>query len=148
MKVVIWLFTALHLLSVVLWLGGMAFLLMVLRPSLNAIEPGARLVLQGNAFRRFFRLIWLVMPITIGTGIILRLLSYQGGTAPLAVTLMQGGGILMAVIFIVTISLPHRRLQAKLKAGQATLADLTPVRGLMLANLAIGGAILIAVASL
>ena len=49
MNYVVWLVTAIHLLCVVLWVGGMAFLLLTLRPSVNSIDASARLVLQGGA---------------------------------------------------------------------------------------------------
>jgi uncharacterized membrane protein len=51
MNYIVWLVTAIHLLCVVLWVGGMAFLLLTLRPSVSVIDPGARLVLQGAVYR-------------------------------------------------------------------------------------------------
>ena len=39
---------ALHLLGAVIWVGGMAFALLVLRPSLAELEPAARLALHGR----------------------------------------------------------------------------------------------------
>ncbi|MBW4024193.1 MAG: hypothetical protein HIU92_13875 [Proteobacteria bacterium] len=148
MNYVVWLVTAIHLLSVVIWVGGMAFLMLVLRSGLMAVEPTARVTLQGALFRRFFRTVWNVMPIAVISGLLLLILSYSHQPIPWPVMVMQTGGILMAAIFIGMFMVPNRRLQAKLASGTATAEDIVPVRRLVLLNLAIGTIILICVASL
>ena len=45
---------ALHILCIVVWVGGMFFALVVLRPSLAALEPAQRIALHNRVFRRFF----------------------------------------------------------------------------------------------
>jgi hypothetical protein len=59
---------ALHLLGAVLWVGGMAFALMVLRPSLAVLAPPQRLALLGQVFARFFRIVWHAVPLILLTG--------------------------------------------------------------------------------
>ena len=55
----IWaLLKAIHLLGAAIWVGGMFFALLVLRPSLSVLEPPARLALHGAVFSRFFRIVW------------------------------------------------------------------------------------------
>ena len=49
---------ALHVLGAVLWVGGMAFALLALRPALAELEPPARLALHEGALRRFFLIVW------------------------------------------------------------------------------------------
>lgn len=148
MNYVVWLVTAIHLLSVVIWVGGMAFLMLVLRPGLMAVEPGARITVQGALFRRFFRTVWHVMPIAVISGLLLLILDYGHQTIPWPVMVMQTGGILMAAIFIGMFMVPNRHLQTKLAAGTATAEDILPVRRLVLLNLVIGTVILICVSSL
>lgn len=148
MNYVVWLVTAIHLLSVVLWVGGMAFIMLVLRSGLLTIEPTTRVKVQGALFRRFFRTVWHVMPIAVISGLLLLILSYNHQPMPWPVMVMQTGGILMAAIFVGMFMVPNRRLQAKLADGTATAEDLVPVRRLVLLNLAIGTIILICVASL
>jgi len=144
----VWLVTAIHLLCVVLWVGGMAFLLVTLRPSMGAIDPAARLVLQGAVFRRFFRLVWQIMPMAIASGLLLLILSYSHQALPWEVMVMQTGGLLMAAIFIGMVLVPNKRFQAKLAAGTATAADVAPIRRLIWLSLGIGAVILVSVANL
>jgi len=59
---------ALHLLGAVVWVGGMFFALLVLRPSLAVLEPPQRLALHMQVFRRFFLIVWHAMPAVIITG--------------------------------------------------------------------------------
>ena len=59
---------ALHLLCAVLWVGGMFFSYVVLRPSMLAIEAPQRMILHTRVFRRFFLVIWHAMPIAIISG--------------------------------------------------------------------------------
>jgi uncharacterized membrane protein len=145
---VVWLVTAIHLLCVVLWVGGMAFLLLTLRPSVIVIDPSARLVLQGAVFRRFFRTIWQVMPLAIASGLLLLILSYSHQAMPWPVMVMQTGGVLMAAIFIGMVLVPNKRFQAKLAAGTATAEDAVPIRRLIWFSLGIGAIILVCVADL
>ncbi len=148
MNDLIWLITAIHLLCVVLWIGGTAFILITLRPASAALDAPAGLALHGAVFRRFFRLVWQIMPMAIVAGLLLRILSYSHQPVPWPVSLMQGAGILMGAIFVGMALVPARRFQAKLAEGTATAEDMIPIRRLLLLNLIIGAIILIAVADL
>jgi uncharacterized membrane protein len=44
---------AFHLLAVVVWIGGMAFMLLCLRPAARVLEPPARVTLMHAAMKRF-----------------------------------------------------------------------------------------------
>lgn len=148
MNYLVWLVTAIHLLCVVLWVGGMAFLLITLRRSVNAIDPSAGLVLQGAVYRRFFRLVWQLMPLAIVSGLLLLILSYSHQALPWEVMVMQTGGVLMAAIFVGIVLVPNKRFQAKLAVGTATAEDVAPIRRLLWLSLAIGAVILVCVANL
>ncbi|WP_419758468.1 hypothetical protein [Acidisoma sp.] len=148
MNYLVWLVTAIHLLCVVLWVGGMAFLLLTLRASANAIEPSARLVLQGAVFRRFFRTTWQIMPMAVVSGLLLIILLYNHQKQPWEVMVMETGGVLMAAIFIGMVLVPNKRFQAKLASGTATVEDAAPVRRLLWLSLGIGAVILVCVANL
>ena len=88
---------ALHLLGAVLWVGGMAFALLVLRPSLAVLQPAQRLALHGEVFRRFFRIVWHAMPLLLVSGYAM-LFGVFGGFAGVnwAVHLMHLLGLVMA----------------------------------------------------
>ena len=45
---------ALHVLSAVIWVGGMFFAYVILRPATSAMEPPTRLRLWRRVFQKFF----------------------------------------------------------------------------------------------
>ena len=53
---------ALHLLSVILWVGGMMFAHMMLRPAaVQVLEPPLRLKLWVQVFKNFFLWVWIAI---------------------------------------------------------------------------------------
>lgn len=88
----------LHLLSAVLWVGGMFFAYVILRPAaVDVLQPPERLRLWRNVFQRFFLWVWVAVGLILGSG--LGMLNSYGGSAPLYVHVMLGGGILMVLIY-------------------------------------------------
>ena len=71
---------AVHVLCAVIWVGGMFFAYVVLRPSLSVLEPMQRIALHTQVFRRFFLIVWHVMPLILlpGFGV---LFGFYGGPA-------------------------------------------------------------------
>ena len=47
-----------HAFAAVIWVGGMFFAYIVLRPAGAALDPHARLELWGQVFGRFFAWVW------------------------------------------------------------------------------------------
>ena len=132
---------ALHLLAAVLWVGGMFFAWMVLRPAAGALEPPQRLRLWNDSFGRFFPWVWgsvILLPVT-GIWLIFRLFGGMGGS-PLYVHLMLALGLAMITIFLHVWFSPYRRLRAAVArqewpAGAAALASIRRLVGI---NLVIG----------
>ena len=59
----------LHAVAATLWIGGIFFAFMALRPAAQEIlQPRERLHLWQVAYRKFFRLVWLLITILIATG--------------------------------------------------------------------------------
>ncbi|MEO7150522.1 MAG: CopD family protein [Burkholderiaceae bacterium] len=58
-----------HLLSIVVWLGGMFFALYCLRPSLAMLEPPQRVRLMHEVLRRFFDALLFATGLTLATGV-------------------------------------------------------------------------------
>src|SRR4030067_2080058 len=58
-----------HYLATVMWIGGMAFNLLVLRPSMVAIDQNQRPVLGTTVLKRFIIFAWLSIAVLILTGI-------------------------------------------------------------------------------
>ena len=104
---------ALHLLGVMAWVGGMAFALLVLRPSLAVLEPPQRLALHREVFARFFRLIWHAMPLVLVTGYAM-IFAVLGGFAQLnwAINVMHLLGLIMTAVFLYVVFVPWRAMRA------------------------------------
>jgi uncharacterized membrane protein len=132
---------ALHLLGAVLWVGGMAFALTVLRPSLAVLEPPQRLALLGQAFARFFRIVWHAIPLILLTGYGMVFGIYNGfGGVNIAVHTMHLLGLIMTAVFAYIFFSPWAALRVAIDAGDgptaAALAD--RIRKLITLNLALG----------
>jgi len=92
---------AVHVLGAIAWVGGMFFALAVLRPSMGFLESPLRLALHEQVFRRFFFIIWHIMPVMLVTGIAMEFLFYGGfATTPWPLQVMTGTGLAMAVLFV------------------------------------------------
>jgi uncharacterized membrane protein len=132
---------ALHLLGAVAWVGGMAFALLVLRPSLQVLAPPQRLALHAQVFRRFFLVVWHAMPVLLVTGLLMVLVVYGGFRfVPWAVNVMLLTGLVMSALFVFIVLSPWRAFGAALTAGdnEAAGACVDRIRRLVQANLALG----------
>ena len=58
-----------HYLATVMWIGGMAFNLLVLRPSMTVIDQNQRPILGTKVLKRFIIFAWLSIIVLIITGI-------------------------------------------------------------------------------
>lgn len=131
----------LHLLAAVLWVGGMAFSILALRPSLATLPGPQRLAVLGGTYRRFFLVVWHAMPVMLASGYAL-LFGWYGGFAGTGwhVHTMHLTGLIMSALFLALFFGPWKAMRAALGAGQdaeaAAAAD--KVRRLVTINLAIG----------
>src|SRR3954454_6493072 len=112
------LFYTLHVLGAVLWVGGMGFALLALRPALAAIEPPQRLLVHQGALKRFFLIVWHAMPILLLTGYAL-LFGWYGGFAGAGwhIHAMHLTAIIMAGIFVALFTGPRKEFRAAHAAG-------------------------------
>jgi len=103
----------LHILSAVVWVGGMFFAYMFLRPvAATQLEPPMRLTLWAGVFSKFFPFVWLsllFLPLT-GYVMIFDIWGSMGG-APLYVHIMNGLGIVMILIYLHVYFAPFKRLK-------------------------------------
>lgn len=132
---------AFHLICAVIWVGGMAFALMVLRPSMAILAPPDRLALHAQVFKRFFRIVWHVMPILLLSGYIM-LFTIFGGFKGVGwpVHVMHTAGLLMAVVFIWIFFVPWAAMRRAMAANDqpTAIAALGRIRHLITVNLVIG----------
>lgn len=141
---------SLHLLSAVVWVGGMFFAYMALRPVAAAqLQPPQRLALWAGVFRKFFPWVFAAIAIILGSGYWMVLVFYGGFDAVgRHVHLMIWIGYVMMLIFLHVFFAPFRRLQRAVAAedwpaGGRALAQIRVLIGI---NLSIG-LVLVAVAS-
>ena len=101
-----------HVLAVVIWVGGMFFAYMALRPAALTLEPGERLPLWSRSFARFFPWVWAAVTLILATG----LWMMAQGKLGLYVHIMFGLGLVMMAIFAHVFFAPYRRLKAAVAA--------------------------------
>ena len=130
----------LHVLSVVVWVGGMFFAYMALRPvAASVLEPPQRLTLWAGVFGKFFPWVWGAVGLILLTG--LHMLMVFGGTsAPHYVWTMLALGLIMMAIFAHVFFAPYGRLKRAVgaqdwKAGGAALGQIRQLIGI---NLSLG----------
>jgi uncharacterized membrane protein len=102
-----------HVVCAVIWVGGMFFAYVVLRPSLGVLEPPQRIALHGQIFRRFFLIIWHVIPLIVLTGLIM-IYTVFGGMSQVdwTVHVMLLLGLVMSAIFLAIFFGPWRTFRA------------------------------------
>ena len=137
----------LHLLSAVIWVGGMFFAYVCLRPVAGSLlEAPVRLALWVNVFKLFFVFVWVAVLILPSTGYYLAA-SMFGGFArwPHHLWLMAVLGIAMILIFLHVHFAPYRRLRHAVDARdfQSGGQQLAQIRKLVGINTLIGLAIVI-----
>jgi uncharacterized membrane protein len=128
---------ALHLLGAVLWVGGMFFAYVILRPSLAAIEAPQRMLLHTQVFRKFFLLVWHVMPLILITGF--AMLGFLNGLAnvPWQIHIMLGLGVVMAAVFLAIYFGPYRQFRRTTDRTRMA-SSLDNIRKLIGVNLILG----------
>ena len=130
----------LHVLGVVVWVGGMFFAYVVLRPiAADVLEPPARLTLWAGVFGKFFPWVWASVALILLPG--LHMLAKVGGMAAAHYVLtMLALGVVMMLIFAHVFFAPYKKLKRAVaeqnwKAGGAALAQ---IRMLIGVNLSLG----------
>ena len=109
---------AIHALAAVVWVGGMFFAYMALRPAAAALPPAERLPLWRRTFAGFFVWVWASILALPATGYWIIFGEWNGfASAGLHVHIMQGLGIVMILLFLHLWFAPWRRLRRLVDAG-------------------------------
>jgi len=130
----------LHVLGVVVWVGGMFFAYMALRPvAAGVLEPPQRLTLWAGVFGKFFPWVWVSVALILLTGLHM-LVAFGGMAAPHYAMAMLVLGVLMMLIFAHVFFVPYKKLKRAVgeqnwKAGGAALAQIRMLIGI---NLSLG----------
>ncbi|MHC8340637.1 CopD family protein [Pseudomonas sp. HLT2-19-2] len=132
----------LHVLSALVWVGGMFFAWMVLRPAaMKALEGPARLKLWVEVFQGFFRWVWVAVVLLPISGVGMIHLQYSGfEAAPRYVQVMMGLYVVMTALFIriQALLLPELRTAVAAQDWPTGASVLGRIRKLVGINLIVG----------
>ncbi len=129
----------LHLLAVIVWIGGMFFAHFCLRPVAAAqLPPPQRLPLLAAVLSRFFAIVGAALLLLWGSGLVR--FAQAGAAIPASWHAMLGIGTVMTLIFGLIVFRFHRRMLAAVSAldWPAAGAAMNSIRQLVLANLVLG----------
>ena len=126
----------LHVLSIVVWIGGMVFAHFFLRPAVAQLEAPLRLRLMHDVLGRFFQAVLVASLLTLASGVwmlgrVAKQVVQSGGNfdMPLAWTVMAVLGVVMVAIFMHIRFVLYKRLgravaMSDWAAGGAALAQI------------------------
>lgn len=133
----LWIF--LHLFGVVVWVGGMFFVLHCLRPALADLQPALRPPLMVGVLERFFRY--------VTASIVLLWVSGAGLAARLGAHVMQSGVLTMIILALIMTAVfgwirmgqfPRVRQALAVSDLPGAAALLDKLRRLVLLNMVLG----------
>ena len=144
----------LHLLSIIVWIGGMMFSHFFLRPAVSGLEPPIRLTLMRDVLGRFFQAVLTVSLLSLITGVWMlgrvaknAVQSGGGFQMPFDWTVMTVLGVVMVAIFLhirfALFKRLHRSVEATDWAAGGVAMD--QIRKWVFVNLTLGVSILLVV---
>ena len=142
----------LHVLSIIVWVGGMVFAHCFLRPAAALLEPPVRLRLMHDLLGRFFRAVLVAALLTLASGVWMlgraaKQVVQSGGSfqMPLSWTVMAVLGVAMVAIFMHIRFALYKRLDRAVAASNwaAGGTALAQLRTWVLVNLALGAVVLL-----
>lgn len=126
---------SLHIFGFTIWVGGMFFAYMALRPiAATRLEPPQRLPLWEGVFDKFFPWVWAAVALILFSGLYMMALF---GKPPVYVATMFAIGIVMMMIFAHIFFAPYKRLKRAVAAqdwpaGGAALGQIRKMIGINL----------------
>lgn len=131
----------LHLLAAIVWIGGMFFAYLIVRPAASALDAANRLPLWGRIFNRFFFWVWFAVALLLVSGYWM-IFNVWGGFAgaPVYLHIMHGLGWLMVLLFLHLWFAPYRRFRQALAVADYPVAAkyLGSIRLFVAINLTLG----------
>lgn len=144
-----------HLLAIVVWLGGMVFAHFFLRPAVAQLDAPARLRLMHAVLGRFFQAVLAASLLALATGVwmigrVAKQVVQSGGSfqMPLGWSVMAVLGVVMLAIFLHVRFALYKRLSRAVAAADwpAGGAAMAQIRQWVAVNLGIGVVIVLATA--
>jgi len=144
-----------HLVAAILWMGGMAFMLLALRPAALAVmDPQSRARLMGAVWQRFFLVVIVSIVALFTTGTNLYTTAFRAakaatgsGSVPLGWNLMLVIGLVMMLIFGHIYFAGFRKFKRAVAAAEWPVAAkaAAQIQTLMVTNFVLGWAAIAAV---
>lgn len=134
-------FLALHILSAIIWVGGMFFAYQCLRPvAAQILEPPLRLQLWSGVFSIFFKWVWVSIAVLVISGH--GMIALLGGFSNIGmhIHMMLGTGYLMMAIFGHLYFNPFRKLKNAIaqESWPEAAEQLNKIRLIVAVNLTLG----------
>ncbi len=132
---------AIHALAATVWVGGMFFAYVCLRPSVGPLEPPERVALWARVFGKFFPWVWMCVFVLLGSGFWIILVGLGGfPNAGSHIHTMLMLGLIMMVLFAHLYFSPFRKLKAAVAAGDTPggAAQIRQIRMIVAFNLGLG----------
>ena len=143
---------AVHVLAILVWIGGMVFSTLFLQPAVARLDPLVRLRLMHDVLGRFFQAVLVASLLTLASGVwmlgrVAKQVVQSGGSfeMPLAWTVMAVLGVAMVAIFMHIRFALYKRLGQAVAAsdGVAGGATLAQIRTWVSVNLGLGLVVLL-----
>ncbi len=145
----------LHLISAIVWMGGMTLMLFALRPATLAVmEPQPRARLMAEVWRRFFAMVAVAVVVLFTTGTHLYTQTFKAakaasgaGSVPLGWNVMLVIGLVMMLMFghIYFASLPKFKRAVAAAEWPAANAVAAKIHTMVVANFVLGWVAIVAV---
>lgn len=139
--------STLHTLAAVVWVGGMFFAHLVLRPSLMEEEPATRLAVWSRAFPRFFAWVWIAVGVLPASGYVMVFVDFGSfQAAGRHVEVMHGLGWIMVLLYAFLFFKPYQGLQSAVaqRDWPTGAKHLATIRRIVTVNLVLGLIVIIA----
>jgi uncharacterized membrane protein len=141
MSFMITLALAAHVLSAVVWVGGMFAAYLCLRPAAGSLEAPQRLRLWRGFFQKFFPWVWASVVLLLASGYWM-IPNYFGGFAhaPPYANWMQALGWIMVLLYVYMFHGPWLKFKRAVAAEDwpAAAAQLNRIRQIIMSNLPLG----------
>ena len=132
-----------HVLAAILWVGGMFFAYVVLRPTLQEWESQDHLALWRGVFKRFFPWVWMSALGLLVSGYAMMFIGFGGfAGAGLHVHIMHLTGLIMIGLFCYLYYVPWSAFRSAVDREDTAVAAarLATIRKIVLTNLILGSA--------
>jgi len=135
---------ALHAIAATVWVGGMFFMVVVLRPSVQTIDAPQRLPIMAVTLRKFFPWVWMAIVILFGTGYWLVMALGGFSVVVTYVHIMHLLFWLMAALFAFMYFVPNKAFRTAVEQGNNEVAAqaLARIRIIVTINLVLGIALI------